>query len=143
MKKFIIVLITIAMLINAVTLPTFAEDATPSLCLNAVNHIIHEFYIDSNGFAEVLAEYYGYPSYFVSATITIKIQKRFLGVFWQTVDIGQPDNVWTYTSTEYASTCVRSTQLTDKGTYRAVFTYEFVGTNGNDELEETVTYTYE
>ena len=143
MKKFIIVLITIAMLMNVVVLPTFAEDTTPSPRLNTVMNITHQFYIDSNGVAEVLSEYYGYSSYFVSASITVKIQKRVLGVFWQTVDIGEPDNVWTYTSTEYASGFVRSTQLTDKGTYRAVFTYSFVGTNGNDELEEKVTYTYE
>lgn len=81
---------------------------------------------------------------FSHAKISVKIPKRFLGIFWSTVDIGYTDNEWiayNYDTDGYFS---NSFPLEDTGTYRAVFTVEIYGKDGSvDTIEDKITSTYD
>ena len=143
MKKILIICLSIILFLTSTPIVGHAQDNVPTPRLNNVMNTIQQFSIDSTGEATVLADYSGYYGDLVSATIKIKIQKRFLGVFWSTVDIGEPENTWVYYSTSVEDTFIKTFQLEDKGTYRAVFNYTFVGVNANDEIEDTMTDTYE
>lgn len=83
-------------------------------------------------------EYNAKSNVFSYATVTVKIQKRFLGVFWSKVD------EWTETSYSVNGYIENSTALEKTGTYRAVFTVEIYGKDGSvDTIEDTITSTYD
>lgn len=74
----------------------------------------------------------------------MKIQKRFLGIFWSTVDIGYTDNEWIAYCYDLNGTVYNSFPLEDTGTYRAVFTVEIYGKDGSvDTIEDKITSTYD
>ena len=103
-----------------------------------------DFDISSTGLASIYVDYYGDPEVFESATVEIYLEKRFLGVFWNRVDIDQPSNVWIDVFYEDYGSVEHLFQLTKKGTYRARFVMTFRGTgNEDDELEKTVQATYD
>lgn len=109
------------------------------------NYFEHSFHfgIDNTGNADVVITYIGEEEYFTQAKITVKIQKRVLLLFWTTVDIGEPDNIWTETSTEVYGSFIKSFQIEKTGTYRAVITFEVSGTGGaTDVVEETLEVEY-
>ena len=82
-------------------------------------------------------------STFSRAELSVKLQKKFLGLFWSTVDIGEPDNLWTGSSTLKVNTFYDTLPIDGTGTYRAVFTLNIYGTDGNvEEIEEKVEYKY-
>ena len=77
--------------------------------------------------------YYGYDS-FVRADLNVKIQKRFLLVFWN--DIAE----WNASSTEIDGDFNHEFELNGSGMYRAKFTLLITG---NDGTVDTVTSTIE
>ena len=90
--------------------------------------------ISNEGFAEV--SYYGYDS-FVRAELTVKVQKRFLLVFWN--DVGE----WSATSTDKYGFFSHTFALNGSGMYRAVFTLKVYGTDGSyDTIEKTIESKY-
>ena len=94
------------------------------------------FYITGSGYAEFSVEYDGQETC-TGATVSVKIQKRTLLVFWTTV------YEWEATSTEQYDFLYGSTQLEDTGTYRAVFKVEVHGTNGvTDVIEDKIQKEY-
>lgn len=91
-----------------------------------------------NGEAYTSVSYIAYSDLFSYASVTVKIQKRFLGIFWSTVD------EWTEICYDVYGYVENSTDLEDTGTYRAVFTVEIYGIDGSvDEIEDKITSTYE
>ena len=80
----------------------------------------------------------GYTDITESVTITIKIQKRSLGLIWTKVDIGVPNNEIVVTSTNAADTFVYNIQLNSTGNYRAVITYTVSGSGGADDVIEDI-----
>ena len=89
------------------------------------------------------AVYTGKADTFTQIKVTVKIQKRFLLVFWSTVDIGEPNNEWIATSTDLDGYLMGEFDVNSTGTYRAVFTIEVYGTGGViDVMEETIECTY-
>ena len=101
------------------------------------------FYILSDGTAKVTVDYVGAYGAFTNVTVTTYIQKRFLGIFWTTVDIGQPDNKWIDTSTDISDRFVHTVSLSNTGTYRAVIKIVFSGTGGADDvIEDKIEATY-
>lgn len=77
--------------------------------------------------------YYGYDS-FVRADLNVKIQKRFLLVFWN--DIAE----WNASSTEIDGDFNHEFELNGSGMYRAKFTLVITG---NDGTIDTIPYTIE
>lgn len=133
MKK--IFSIILAMLILMTTaLPAFAADASSEISprYNNTSTTSVGFTISSSGKATASYSYNAYAQYFTGATVTTKIQKRTLGLFWTTVED------WTDNWTSAYKSCTHSYQLTDSGTYRAVVEFEIRGTNGAaDKIEST------
>lgn len=88
----------------------------------------------SGGYIDV--RYYGDDS-FVRADLTVKIQKRFLLVFWNDV------TEWSASSSEREGQFYNVLQLNGSGTYRATFTLKITGTNGTvDTIEQTIESKY-
>ena len=87
--------------------------------------------VDNKGYIDVT--YYGYDS-FVRADLNVKIQKRFLLVFWS--DVAE----WNASSTEIDGLFSHTFDLNGSGRYRANFTLTVTGTDGT---VDTVTSTIE
>ena len=101
------------------------------------------FQVLEPGEAHISVAYYAKSAVFTEAKLTVKIQKRFLGFFWNTVDIGEPNNEWVAYSTEVYGEFYNYFPVDGTGTYRAVFTVEISGTSGEtDILEETIECIY-
>ena len=88
--------------------------------------------VDNVGYIGVT--YYGYPS-FVRADLNVKVQKRFLLVFWNDV------YEWNASSTEMNGNFDHQFNITNgSGMYRAKFT---LLVTGNDGTVDTITDTIE
>ena len=87
--------------------------------------------IDNVGYIDVT--YYGYDS-FVRADLNVKVQKRFLLVFWNDV------YEWNAYSTELNGDFYHEFDIEKSGMYRAQFTLLITG---NDGTVDTVTSTIE
>ncbi len=132
MKRIILICLSIVMLIGVFVNTAGASDVMP--CFNNTSSVIDSFGINSNGKATVAVDYSGYTS--SSATITVKLQKKFLIFFWKDVDIGQPDNTWTDYVYGTDFTKEYTHYLSDTGKYRAIITYTVSGVGGPDDVIE-------
>ncbi len=93
--------------------------------------------------ATVAVEYMGIQSRFSRVEISVKIEKRFLGIFWNDVDIGYPDSTWTASSTVYADIIIGTFPITEAGVYKATFDIYYYGVDGSvDHVEDILTYDY-
>ena len=82
------------------------------------------------------ARYYG-NSNFSRASITVKVEKRFLLAFWN--DIGE----WSASSTNVNGSFSHVFALNGSGTYRATITLIVTGANGAvDTITDTITSKY-
>ncbi len=102
-------------------------------CLNNTAMSTTHFVIE-DGVAYLSVCYDGYPGIATSATITSKIQKKFLLFFWKDVDIGMPNNEWVdeIVGSDYLGE--HTVNIDSKGTYRAVVEYVIRGTGGADDV---------
>ncbi|MBQ8357750.1 MAG: hypothetical protein IJX39_08100 [Clostridia bacterium] len=138
MKKTLAIILCVVTLIGVLQMPMFAaeSDIMPLNNNTAISDV--SFVIDSNGLAIIDVGYTGYYGVTTGGTITTKLQKRFMGVFWSTVDIGTEDKVWVDQSSEYDFSVEHTYQLEDTGTYRVVVNFVISGTGGaDDEIELT------
>ena len=95
------------------------------------------FSITDTGEARVRVNYEGYPGVTTGATITVKIEKRNLLVFWNEV----VNDVYYFREASHAETFVY--QLEKTGTYRCTVDYLISGTGGADDeitFQDTATY---
>lgn len=137
LPQFLTVLLTVVILCASV-MPIFASAANgiDPRYVNTNNCTCS--FIVSQGEAVAVVSYEARSSSFSYATVNVKIQKRFLGVFWSTVD------EWTETCYDVNGYVENSTALEDTGTYRASFTVEIYGKDGSvDTIEDKLTDTYE
>ena len=124
-----ILLMTVMSLTNIVAFATEGE-ITPRLS-----------HTDSGGFSFAVVDnvgyigvtYYGYDS-FVRADLNVKVQKRFLLVFWSDV------YEWNASSTELDGEFYHEFNVEKSGKYRANFT---LLVTGNDGTVDTITSTIE
>ena len=113
--------------------PCYESDVTHSF----------SFTISNTGTANIRARYSANSSNFSQAKVTVKLQKKVLGLFWTTVDIGETDNLWVDCSSNSSGIFSFSTGLADEGTYRVVITLEITTTSGTtDVIEGKVQATY-
>lgn len=95
------------------------------------------FTISSTGRAAVVVDYEGYPDVTTGATITIKIEKRTLLLFWSDV----VEDTITVVGERYFDELYY--QLEATGTYRCTVIYTISGTGGADDVipfEDTAKY---
>ena len=104
---------------------------------NNSNLIQTEFSISDTGDAAVVVNYEGYPNVTTGATISIKIEKRNLLVFWSDVI----EDTIVVNGSHYANEL--HYQLNKTGTYRCTVEYVISGTGGADDVitfKDTKTY---
>lgn len=134
-KLFAVVALVLIMSILCCNVSIFASSVTPRW----TNCDLYSFgfSITDDGMARVGVDYVGDANNLASAKSTVKLQKRFLLVFWNTVDIGYPNNEWVETSTELVDLFYNGFQLSDTGTYHAVLTLEITGKDGSVDVVDT------
>ena len=139
MKKVLLFLLCILLVVST-TISVHAANARLSHGIYSVQ----TFSITPSGLAELSVDYKGNTTSFTSVTIETYIQKRTLGFIWIKVDNGETNNTWVDVSTERIDYIIHDLQLSDTGTYRAVFKITFSGTGAADDvLEDTIECVYE
>ena len=136
MKKTIksIILILMSMLMCLTSIPVCAAESENQV-MPRLSHIGDaSFSFDATSSVGYIgADYTGYAPSFVSAKLTVKVEKRFLWAFWN--DVG----TWTTTSTDIHGNFYHEMSLNGSGTYRATFTLEVTGTDGTvDVITDTL-----
>ena len=134
MKKFtkaLVVILLIATLSMSNVVAFAADDGISPRLSHMSNAGISFAATDDVGYIDVT--YYGYDS-FVRADLNVKVQKRFLLVFWNNV------YEWNASSTEKHGEFYHEFAVEKSGMYRANFTLLITG---NDGTVDTVTTTIE
>ena len=102
-----------------------------------------QIYDPDPGVGTFAVSYVG-KSTFDRAKLSVKFEKRFLGVFWKTVDIDEPNDEWVCYSYNPDGVFSDEIAMDGTGTYRALFTFEVRGTDGTtDVIERTIERVYE
>ena len=135
MKKTLksILLVLMSMLICLTSIPVYAAEEQKQVTprLSHMDGASFAFNATSS-IGYISADYTGYSPSFVSAKLTVKVEKRFLLVFWN--DVGK----WTATCTDIHGIFEHEMSLNGSGTYRATFTLEVTGTDGTVDIVDTV-----
>lgn len=136
MKKIVktLMLISLSMIICLSSMPIYASEAEGDISprLSHINGASFVFDATSSiGYID--ATYTAVDTTFVSAKLTVKVEKQFLFFFWSEV------GTWTSASTEIFGGFYHEMALTGSGTYRATFTLEVTGTDGTvDVITDTI-----
>ena len=118
-----------------------ADDGVAPCLDNAYDATISFVVIDP-GVADFFVSYNGNPDTFMVAKLTVTFEKRFLGVFWRTVDIGWENNEWVGRNADLQGDFYDNVTLDGTGTYRANFTLTIYGPDTADVIEKTLSYQY-
>ena len=138
MKKTLktILLIMLSMLMCLTSIPAYAAENQIMPRLSHMDGASFTFLADASG-GYIDAEYTGYSESFLGAKLTVKVEKRFLLVFWNEV------GTWSETSTDLNGYFYHVMPLNGSGTYRATFTLEVLGKDGTlDVVEGTIESDY-
>ena len=134
MKKITKVLVAILLVVvmSMTNVVAFASEGEINPRLSHTGHGGFTFAaVDNVGYIGVT--YYGYPS-FVRADLNVKVQKRFLLVFWNDV------YEWNASSTVLNGEFYHEFDIEKTGMYRANFT---LLVTGNDGTVDTIPFTIE
>lgn len=134
-KKICLILSLVFILSFALQTVVLATDVMPLNNNTALTRTA--FNISESGKATVDIYYDGYPNITTGATITIKIEKRTLLVFWNDV----VSDTITVTGEYYSDSWYY--QLEKSGTYRCTVVYTVSGSGGADDVipfEDTASY---
>ena len=136
-KAILLIMLSIVMCLTSISAYA-AEVENPMMPrLSHMSSASFAFIADASG-GHIDADYTGYATSFLGAKLTVKVEKRFLLVFWNEV------GTWTSeTSTEVYGSFYHVMSLNGSGTYRATFTLEVLGTDGTlDVITDTLTSDY-
>lgn len=140
MKKTVktILLLALSMLVCLSSIPAYATEAKNQVMPRLSHMDDASFLFDATSSGGIIeATYTGYEPSFVSAKLTVKVEDRFLWVFWSEVD------TWTATSTDIDGHFYYVMPLNGAGTYRATFTLEVTGKDGTvDVITDTIENAY-
>ena len=133
-KTIFILSLTLIMCLTSIT-TSASEQTTVSPRLSNIANYSFAFSASSNG-GSFYSNYIGYDN-FSRASITVKVEKRFLLAFWN--DIGE----WSSSSTNQSGSFSHVFALNGSGTYRATITLTVTGANGAvDTITDTITSKY-
>ena len=135
-KSFLLIALSMLMCFTSITahavevenqiMPRLSHIADASFAFTATNSGGH-----------ITATYTGYEASFVSAKLTVKVEDRYLWVFWSEV------GTWTATCTDIDGIFSYVMPLNAPGTYRAIFTLEVTGKDGTvDVITDTIESAY-
>lgn len=136
MKRKFCLIFALVFMLSALFSPLVSANDM-ALFDNNTSDVYTSFSISDTGEARVYTRYSGYPNVTTGATITVKIEKRNLLVFWNEV----VNDVYYFREESHAETFVY--QLEKKGTYRCTVDYLVSGTGGADDeitFQDTKTY---
>ena len=126
-KTLLIICLAIIMCFTSVPITAFAaENSAQSAATPRWSHlsdVVFTFSATSTG-GHVGVSYTGYSDTFARADIHVKLQKKFLLVFWTDVD------EWSVSSTEVIDDFYHCFTLDGTGTYKATLTFTVTGTDG-------------
>ena len=128
------ILVMLSLLMCLASMPVCATESENQIMprLSHMNDASFSFDATSS-VGYIAATYTGYDASFVSAKLTVIVEKRFLWAFWN--DVG----TWTATSTDIHGNLYHEMSLNGSGTYRATFTLEVTGTDGTvDVITDTL-----
>ena len=132
-KTLLITLLTLIMCFNAMSVGASAAEIEPRL--SHVNSVDFAFTASESG-GRTLITCYGYDS-FERIDVNVKLQKRFLLVFWNDVD------EWNASSTDPYAILAHTFALNGTGMYRATFTATVTGSDGTvDVITKTMENKY-
>lgn len=143
MKKHSTIIISILLALILATTIITASAAETSIdynngimpCLEHVSNSSFDFSALSSG-GHVSVSYNGNDS-FVRADVSVKVEKRFLLVFWN--DVGE----WSASSTDPYGSFYHIFSLNGSGTYRATITLTITGSDGTvDTITEEIESKY-
>ncbi len=126
-------LVTLSLLMCLASIPVYAASAENQVMPRLSHMDDASFVFDATSSGGIIeATYTANPATFVSATLTVKVEHRFLWVFWSEV------GTWTATCTDIDGIFSHVMPLNAAGTYRATFTLEVTGTDGTVDVVDTV-----
>lgn len=135
MKKIVktLMLVSLSVIMCLTSMPIYASEAESGISPRLSHTFEASFVFDATSSVGYIdATYTGVAASFVSAKLTVKVEKKFLFFFWDEVD------TWTATCTEIDGDFYYEMPLTGSGTYRATFVLEVTGTDGTVEVIDTV-----
>ena len=134
-KTFLILALSAIMFMTSI--PVFASaDTGISPRLSHMGGARFSFSALESG-GQVDISYEGYDDTFVQATVTVKLEKRYLLFFWKDID------EWSASSTELWGFFSHTFTLDGKGKYKATMTLEVLGTDGTtDVITDSIESTY-
>ena len=135
MKKIVktLMLVSLSVIMCLTSMPIYASEAEGGISPRLSHTCEASFAFDATssvGYIDVI--YTGVDTTFVSAKLTVKVEKQFLFFFWSEV------GTWTSTSTEVFGDFYHEMALTGAGTYRATFTLEVTGSDGTVDVIDSV-----
>lgn len=131
MKKIVktLMLVSLSLILCLTSMPIYASEAERGISPRLTHTCEASFSFDATSSVGYIdATYTGVDTSFVSAKLTVKVEKKFLFFFWDEV------GTWTSTSTEVFGRYYHEMALTGSGTYRATFTLEVTGTDGTVDV---------
>ena len=132
-KTLFITLLTLIMCFNATSI---GASAAVQPRLSAIISFDLSFSTTDTG-GTVVVKYDGYDANFEKIDVSVKLQKRFLLVFWSDVD------EWNVSSTNPNALLTHVFTLNGTGTYKATFTINATSKDGNvDNIVETIESKY-
>ena len=138
--RFIAFLLSV-LLMSSVCALTSAADY--SICYNNTASADTSANVSGTGLLTISNRFTGFPSITTHAVITTYVEKRFLGLFWIRVDIGQTDNEWVDIIYDFTYVGGHTFQLTSTGTYRVTAVFNICGSGGPPDVitcRSTVVY---
>ena len=131
LKSTILVMLSLLMCLTSI--PVYAAESENQITPRLSHMADASFSFDATSYVGYIdATYTGYDASFVSAKLTVKVEKRFLLVFWNEV------GTWTATSTDIHGSFYHEMALNGSGTYRATFVLEVTGTDGTVDVVDMV-----
>lgn len=144
MKKMIAMLLSILMLwCGCATVYASDADVGVAPCLDYAYDASMSFVVIEPGVADFFVSYNGNPNTFMVAKLTVTFEKRYLGVFWRTVDIGTENNEWIACNADMQGEFFDTITMDGTGVYRANFKLQIMGADSSDVIEESITCRYD
>ena len=126
-------LVSLAMIMCLTSVPIYASEAENGISPRLTHTNGASFAFDAtSSVGYIAATYTAVDTTFVSAKLTVTVEKRFLWAFWNEV------GTWTSTSTEVLGDFYHEMSLNGSGTYRATFVLEVTGTDGTVDVIDSV-----
>ena len=133
-KTFFVIMLSAIVCLTSIPVCAAENQIMPRL--SHMDDASFVFIADASG-GHIGVDYTGYSESFLCAKLTVKVEKRFLLVFWNEV------GTWSSTSTELYGYFSHVMPLNGSGKYRATFTLEVLGKDGTlDVVEGTIESDY-